>query len=726
MPLESSVNILLVDDQPENLLALEALLEPLGENLVQAHSGAEALRCLLSQDFAVILLDVQMPDMDGFETATLVRSRARSRQTPIIFLTAFSNNEQFMFKGYALGAVDYLIKPIDAAILKSKVAVFVDLFKKTETLRQQTQQLEAMNAELRATEERFRLLSTCSPVGVFVTDTEGRCTYANPRFRDICGLSESAPLEPGWLEAVHADDRERAVESWTAYLQAPQEYSEQFRFQFPNTDRSAAPPETAPPEANNPVHDNPELVRWGCVRSAPMLSDQGEMIGYVGTIEDITEQKQAEAVQAQMIREQAARQEAEASNRMKDEFLAILSHELRTPLNAMLGWSKLLRTRKYDEATTHRALEIIERNATSQAQLIDDILDVSRIIRGKLQLNCAPTTLKTVAEAALNAVQPLAASKSIALTPRFETTAAQVWGDSVRLQQIMWNLLTNAVKFTPDRGEVTLRLAVEPLTSAMKATFKIPGPKARACFESDRCVVIEVMDTGVGISPEFLPFVFERFRQADSTTTRAHSGLGLGLAIVRHLVEQHHGTIEADSPGENQGAKFTVRLPLLQSNPPSSPSSAHSSAHSSGETAEQSAPSRLDGLKVLVVDDEPDARQFLTFLLREAGASVTTADSVETALTALNAAELDLLISDIGMPEQDGYTLIQTVRTRGSAIPAIALTAYSRAEDRNQILSAGFQQHLSKPIDPTNLLAEVAAIVAGKSNSRLNGKLAQA
>jgi hypothetical protein len=457
-----------------------------------------------------------------------------------------------------------------------------------------------------------------------------------------------------------------------------------------------------------------------------MLSDQGEMIGYVGTIEDITEQKQAEAVQAQMIREQAARQEAEASNRMKDEFLAILSHELRTPLNAMLGWSKLLRTRKYDEATTHRALEIIERNATSQAQLIDDILDVSRIIRGKLQLNCAPTTLKTVAEAALNAVQPLAASKSIALTPRFETTAAQVWGDSVRLQQIMWNLLTNAVKFTPDRGEVTLRLAVEPLTSAMKATFKIPGPKARACFESDRCVVIEVIDTGVGISPEFLPFVFERFRQADSTTTRAHSGLGLGLAIVRHLVEQHHGTIEADSPGENQGAKFTVRLPLLQSNPPSSPSSAHSSAHSSGETAEQSAPSRLDGLKVLVVDDEPDARQFLTFLLREAGASVTTADSVETALTALNAAELDLLISDIGMPEQDGYTLIQTVRTRGSAIPAIALTAYSRAEDRNQILSAGFQQHLSKPIDPTNLLAEVAAIVAGKSNSRLNGKLAQA
>lgn len=186
MPLESSVNILLVDDQPENLLALEALLEPLGENFVRAHSGAEALRCLLNQDFAVILLDVQMPDLDGFETATLIRNRTRSRQTPIIFLTAFSNNEQFMFKGYALGAVDYLIKPIDPAILNSKVAVFVDLFKKTEALRQQTEQLKVMNAELRVTEERFRLLSTCSPVGVFITDTAGRCTYANPRFRDIC------------------------------------------------------------------------------------------------------------------------------------------------------------------------------------------------------------------------------------------------------------------------------------------------------------------------------------------------------------------------------------------------------------------------------------------------------------------------------------------------------------------------------------------------------------
>ncbi|MBD1850437.1 response regulator [Leptolyngbya sp. ST-U4] len=718
MPLESSVNILLVDDQPENLLALEALLEPLGENLVRAHSGAEALRCLLNQDFAVILLDVQMPDLDGFETATLIRNRTRSRQTPIIFLTAFSNNEQFMFKGYALGAVDYLIKPIDPAILNSKVAVFVDLFKKTEALRQQTERLKVMNAELRVTEERFRLLSTCSPVGVFITDTAGRCTYANPRFRDICGLSEAASLEQGWLPTVHPDDRERVAASWTMHLQEPEEYTEQFRFQTTHPDHYQADQH----QVDQSGRAAETTARWGYVRSAPLLSDQGEMIGYVGTIEDITDQKQAEAIQAQIIREQAARQEAEASNRMKDEFLAILSHELRTPLNAMLGWSKLLRTRKYDESITHRALEIIERNATSQAQLIDDILDVSRIIRGKLQLNCVPTLLKPIAEAALNSVQPVAASKSIALIPQFETTATQVWGDSIRLQQIIWNLLTNAVKFTPEKGEVTLRLAVELLPDRLKQTLQIPSSKAKVFFESDRCAVIEVIDTGVGISAEFLPYVFERFRQADSTTTRSHSGLGLGLAIVRHLVEQHHGTIEVDSLGENQGAKFTVRLPLLQSTSPGSP--AGRSAF--GETESQSAPSRLDGLKVLVVDDEPDARQFLTFLLREAGANVTTADSVETALTALNAAEPDLLISDIGMPEQDGYSLIQQVRTRGSAIPAIALTAYSRIEDRTQILSAGFQQHLSKPIDPTNLLTEVTAIVTGKLRGKFSGKLAQA
>ena len=359
---EPKVNILLVDDKLENLLALEAILERLGEKLVRATSGEEALRCLLHQDFAVILLDVQMPGMDGFETATMIRSRGRSRHTPIIFLTAFSTSDQMLFKGYALGAVDYLLKPIDANILTSKVTVFVELFKKTQAVQRQAAQLAAVNAELKQSEERFRSLSTCSPVGIFEIDTEGRCKYTNPRYQAICGLNAAESLQKSWLESVHPEEREQAIATWSTHIRESCEYSEDFRFQ--SADGS---------------------LRWVEVRSSPMLSGQGELLGYVGTLEDITERKQAEEIRAQVIREQTARQEAEAANRMKDEFLAVLSHELRTPLTSMLGWSKILRSKKLDEKATAKALDAIERNATSQVQLIEDILDVSRIIRGQLQ-----------------------------------------------------------------------------------------------------------------------------------------------------------------------------------------------------------------------------------------------------------------------------------------------------------------------------------------------------
>ncbi|MEH1989421.1 hybrid sensor histidine kinase/response regulator, partial [Nostoc sp.] len=567
MQMERKVNILLVDDKLENLLALEAILEKLGENLVRATSGEEALRCLLHQDFAVILLDVQMPGMDGFETATLIRNRGRSRHTPIIFLTAFSTSDQMLFKGYALGAVDYLLKPLDPNILTSKVTVFVELFKKTEAVNQQTAQLVAVNTELRQSEERFRSLSTCSPVGIFETDTEGDCKYTNPRYQAICGLKASESLEKKWLESVHPEDRERAIASWSAYICEGREYSEEFRFQA--------------------AHGN---IRWVQVRSSPMLSSQGDLLGYVGTLEDITERKQAEEVRAQVIREQTARQEAEAANRMKDEFLAVLSHELRTPLTSMLGWSKILRAKKLDEKATSRALEAIERNAISQMQLIEDILDVSRIIRGQLRLNVSAVNLISVMEAALEAVRPLAEPKDIQLSTVLDTSIGSVYGDPARLQQIVWNLLTNAIKFTPKGGRVEVRLSKHfglPISdfpteryangvSSTSTSFSTtqsndfgleshsenldssnteesnnlksvlensdgrePNLKLSAKSQNSKSqyAQIQVIDTGIGISFEFLPKVFERFRQADSTTTRSHNGLGLGLAIVRHLVE---------------------------------------------------------------------------------------------------------------------------------------------------------------------------------------------
>ncbi|HLO51191.1 MAG TPA: response regulator [Kamptonema sp.] len=661
IPHEDKVNVLLVDDHPENLVALEAILNSSSYNLVQANSGAEALRCLLNHDFAVILLDVQMPGMDGFETATLIRSRERSRSTPIIFITAFSNNDTQVFKGYSLGAVDYLFKPIEPEILTSKVGVFVELFQKTVEVKRQATQLAAVNAELSKSEERFRTLSACSPLGIYLADVEGRCTYINPRCQAICGLSLDKSLAEVWQQSVHPEDRDRVVADWLDWIKEGQEYSNEFRL------------------------DSDENVRWINVQSSPMFSDLGKLIGHVGTVRDVTDRKQAEEERGRLIREQVARQEAERANRMKDEFLAILSHELRTPLNAILGWSKLLRAKKFDEQTIEKALETIERNAKSQAQLIEDILDVSRILRGKLNLNLHPINLEYVVEMAIDSQRPLAEAKSIAIELECSSNVSKVVGDSDRLQQVVWNLLSNAIKFTPDGGNVKVRL-------------ELVGD----------LVEIQVIDSGIGITADFLPYVFDRFRQADSTTTRSYGGLGLGLAIVRHLVELHGGTVGAQNNVDAPGAKFTVSLPVFGPR--------HQDAEEGSRelncTGAAIAMPTLANLHLLVVDDDDDTREFLTTVLEQQGAQVRSVASVNAAIAALNNSWPDLLLSDIGMPEADGYELIARVRemevVRGGKMPAIALTAYARVEERRQALQAGFQMHLSKPVEPAQLIAGVA------------------
>jgi PAS domain S-box-containing protein len=740
------VNVLLVDDHPENLVALEAILGELGQNLVRANSGEEALRCLLHQDFAVILLDVQMPGMDGFETANLIRQRPRSRNTPIIFLTAFNTSDDFMVKGYSLGAVDYLFKPLNPAILTSKVTVFVELFQKTAEVERQSAQLQQINSELKRSEERFRLLSNCSPVGIFLMDTAGRYTYANPSCRAICGFSVQEEWQTDWTNYIHTDDRQQALADWSSCIQQGEPYSNEFRIE---------PPDLIP-FASDQFPD----VKWVHVRSSPMHSDQGELLGHVGTIEDITDRQQAEINRAQVIREQTARQQAEAANRMKDEFLAIVSHELRTPLNSILGWAQMLLNRKLNESTTERALQTIERNARSQAQLIEDILDVSQIIRGKLRLTKQPVKIASLIEAVIETVGPAANDKSIAIETDFDHTAEKVYGDSERIRQIIWNLLSNSIKFTPEQGRVTIKLSrinqaehesqyqLKNQHSAYSPLYEIEPPASPIAAEYAQ---IQIADSGIGISPSFLPYVFDRFRQADSTTTRPYGGLGLGLAIVHHLVEQHHGTIWVESAGEGQGSTFTVNLPLFISTPLGSENVELKSADLYGaephksesypaqinfqnggnslensqinnessilrnslSTGNKDINSVLEQIQILVVEDHHDTREFIAMVLQEVGATVATVASVRAAIRSLEQFRPDVLISDIGMPLEDGYMLMRKVGKVMSSrsIPAIALTAYARAEDQNQALAAGFAFYVTKPFEPQTLIDTIAKAV---------------
>ncbi|WP_138504356.1 ATP-binding protein [Nostoc sp. PA-18-2419] len=407
---------------------------------------------------------------------------------------------------------------------------------------------------------------------------------------------------------------------------------------------------------------------------------------------NITERKRIEAEREQILqREQAARQAAETANRIKDEFLAVLSHELRSPLNPILGWSSMLRSGRLNAAKTAYALETIERNAKLQVQLIEDLLDVSRILRGKLSLNMAPINLASTITAAMETVQLAAQAKSISVEMVFEKEVGQILGDSARVQQIIWNLLTNAVKFTPDGGSVEIEL-------------NSIGAEAQ----------IQVRDTGKGIDPDFLPHVFEYFRQADSTTTRAFGGLGLGLAIVHHLVELHGGTVRADSPGVGQGARFTVRLPLLKDE-----NQRHLDESTSLSLIGSSSSLALVNLRVLLVDDDTDTRNLIAFVLEQSGALVTSATSAIEALQAFKQTNFDVLISDIGMPQMDGYMLMQQIRAimrpQDREILAIALTAYAGEINQQQAIAVGFLRHVTKPIEPENLVKVIADLIKAQS-----------
>jgi signal transduction histidine kinase len=542
------INILLVDDNLANLLSLETVLQAPDRNLVRAFSGGEALKYLLNKDAAVILLDVRMPNMDGLETAALIRGRERTRDVPIIFLTAYdSAGGACVTQGYALGAVDYITKPVDPDALKSKVAVFVELFRKTE-------EIKALYADLQR---------------------------------------HAAALE-----------------------------------------------------------------------------------------QEIVDRKRAEKERAEMLqRAREAQAKAEEANRLKDEFLATVSHELRAPLTAMLGWVALIRGERLDKECKERALETVERNTRAQKKLVDDLLDVSSIITGNFSLNIEATDLAFVIESAVESVRPEAEAKEVGLQKDLDPAVHMFLLDPNRFQQVIWNLVQNAVKFTPAGGSVEVRLRY------------INGQAE-----------IEVIDTGIGIAPEFLPFVFDRFRQANGSITRMHGGLGLGLTVARSLVEMHGGTVDVESAGEGKGSTFKITLP------PPLPEELPSEGPPTAETGRETMAPKLSGLRVLVVDDQADMRELLATILCMENAEVRTAGGIDETMGIMTDWSPEIMICDIAMPGGSGYELIKRVRDGGCSTPAIAITARAGVEDSASSLAAGFQIHMPKPIEPHDLVMSVASL----------------
>ncbi|BBD60552.1 multi-sensor hybrid histidine kinase [Nostoc sp. HK-01] len=514
-------------------------------------------------------------------------------------------------------------------------------------------------AALLESEKRYRYLAESIPQLVWTADTKGVLIDVNQRWCSFTGLTLTQAQTEGWQAVVHPDDAPRLGENWAVAQQDGTYY-----------------------QAEGRMRRADGMYRWHLHQAVPLKNERGQVIKWFGTATDIEDQKQLEQQRIQLLQqEQAAREQAETTNRIKDEFLAVLSHELRTPLNPILGWAQLLQSQKLDPAKTREALKTIERNAKLQAQLIEDLLDVSRILQGNLSLNVSPVDLTLVIKGAVETVRLAAQAKSITIKTILTSNVGQVAGDSTRLQQVVWNLLSNALKFTQLGGLVEVRLE---------------------CFDS--VAQITVSDNGKGISPEFLPFIFDYFRQADSATTRKFGGLGLGLAIVRHLIELHGGTVQAQSLGEGLGAIFTVRLPLM-------PVQSQINQHS-----QQVKPVlNLNGIKVLVVDDDFDNCEFVTFVLEQEGANVVMASSAKEALTVLSHFPADILLSDIGMPQVDGYMLMQQVKNlppaQGGNIKAIALSAYAGEINEKQAINAGFHRHISKPVEPEELITAIVELV---------------
>lgn len=661
MKLTTFRTVLNVDDNEPALYAKTRILRRAGFEVLEARDGATALRITAEAMPHLVLLDVQLPDISGLEVCRRIKTDSATRRIPVLHISATHVSEADQEVGMESGAEIYLVEPLAPEELITVVRTLLRL-RQTE-------------AGLAASEERLRLATESAGIATWDVDLRtGNATWG-PQMDLMLGYSpQRGPAHfSRWTERIHPDDLPATLRAFDDAQSTQRQFRHEHRILR--------------------AQDGEE--RWVAATGLFHPDEAGQRTRFIGVMLDVTEQRRADLERNELLRrESAARLAAEDAARLKDQFLATLSHELRTPMSSVLGWLHLVRSGRLPADRQAQALETIERNARLQNQLINDLLDVSRIITGQLGIEHERVVPSAVLMTAIDTVRPQAAARQIAIRLDAPDDGIVVWGDPSRLQQVFTNLLINAIKFSPSGSDIDV---------AMRA--------------SSNRVEMTFADRGEGISPEMLPVIFERFRQADGSITRKHGGMGLGLAIARHLLDLHGGSVTASSPGLGQGATFTVVLPRV-----------HEEVAGRAESkAAAAAPTRsgaLQGIHVLAVDDDPHAVAMLTSMLELGGATVSSARSTDAALGKFRASpDIAALVSDIGMPGRDGYDLIESLRRdfpeRAARTAAIALTGYARDEDQMRALDAGYDAHLAKPFGMDDLLDLIARLVRERGRNKL-------
>ena len=662
------INILLVDDRTEGLVTLEAVLNNPEYNLVKAASGQEALAHVLTKDFAVILMDVQMPEMDGFETASIIKQREKSKNTPIIFMTANSKADHYVSIGYSVGAVDYILKPFDPHILKSKVSVFVDLYKKNSLIHEQTEFLRDVERRdrLRTLRElemegrrRYQNLADAIPQIIFRAAANGAIEYFNQYWLQYTGKSLEESTGKQWRSVVHPKDLPAIENSWNGNKKNHKGFECECRLRNARTGE----------------------FRWHLLRVVPEFN--GELVGWIGVITDIQDQK---AVQQELL---LAKTLADAASETKSRFLANMSHEIRTPLGVILGFSELLIDPLTSAKEKQESISIIRRNGQQLSKIIDEILDLSKVEAGKMDVEKADVSVIDLFEGVKAFMTLPAREKGLELEFSVEgKIPSRIHSSSIRLQQILVNLIGNGIKFSP-KGKVSVILSYMPKTD-----------------DGNSCLCVKVKDTGPGLTRSQIEQLFQPFTQVDTSMTRKHGGTGLGLALSRTLARAMNGdlTVSASNPGE--GCEFVLSVETGELENVTFVDSLDP-AKKITENVEKKNSAILKGLNVLLVEDSPDNQFLVKRFLTMEGATVDIANNgVEGVHKAMNS-EHDIVLMDIQMPELDGYGAITLLRKSGYKKPIIALTAHGMMEERQRCLDIGANDHLTKPVNRVALVKRI-------------------